>query len=50
MDSLSLMNSHLGIIENESKDRQDIVVNWITAPSILQLALDEEANARNFRQ
>ena len=44
MDSLSLMNSHLGIIENESKDRQDIVVNWITAPSILQLALDEEAN------
>ena len=44
MDSLNLMNSHLSIIENESKNRQDIVVNWITAPSILQLALDEEAN------
>lgn len=44
MDSLNLMDSHLSIIENESKTRQDIVVNWITAPSILQLALDEEAN------
>ena len=44
MDSLNLMDSHLKIIENESKNRQDIVVNWITAPSILQLALDEEAN------
>lgn len=44
MESLNLMNSHLSIIENESKNRQDIVVNWITAPSILQLALDEEAN------
>ena len=31
MDSLNLMNSHLSIIENESKNRQDIVVNWITA-------------------
>ena len=31
-------------IENESKSMQDVVVNWITAPSILQLALDEEAN------
>ena len=44
MGSLNLMNSHLSIIENESKDMQDIVVNWITAPSILQLALNEEAN------
>ena len=44
MDSLNLMNSHLSIIENESKNMQDVVVNWITAPSILQLALDEEAN------
>ncbi|MGB0603024.1 MAG: efflux RND transporter permease subunit [Candidatus Poseidoniaceae archaeon] len=44
MESLNLMNSHLSVIENESKNRQDIVVNWITAPSILQLALDEEAN------
>jgi len=44
MDSLNLMNSHLSKVENESKSMQDIVVNWITAPSILQLALDEEAN------
>ena len=44
MDSLNLMNSHLTKVENESKSMQDIVVNWITAPSILQLALDEEAN------
>ena len=44
MDSLNLMNTHLSIIENESKSMQDVVVNWITAPSILQLALDEEAN------
>ena len=38
------MNAHLSEIENESKLMQDVVVNWITAPSILQLALDEEAN------
>ncbi|MGB2452765.1 MAG: efflux RND transporter permease subunit [Candidatus Poseidoniaceae archaeon] len=44
MDSLNLMNTHLSIIENESKSMQDVVVNWISAPSILQLALDEEAN------
>ena len=44
MTSLNLMNAHLSEIENESKSMQDVVVNWITAPSILQLALDEEAN------
>ena len=44
MDSLNLMNSHLEIIQNESTKMQNVVENWITAPSILQLALDEEAN------
>ena len=44
MTSLNLMNAHLSEIESESKSMQDVVVNWITAPSILQLALDEEAN------
>ena len=44
MESLNLMNSHLKIVQNESENMQDVVQNWITAPSILQLALDEEAN------
>ena len=44
MDSLNLMNSHLELIQNESAKMQNVVENWITAPSILQLALDEEAN------
>ena len=44
MESLNLMNSHLKIVENESENMQGVVQNWITAPSILQLALDEEAN------
>ena len=44
MTSLNLMNAHLSEIKTESKSMQDVVVNWITAPSILQLALDEEAN------
>ena len=44
MNSLNLMNTHLSTVENQSKSMNDVVVNWITAPSILQLALDEEAN------
>ena len=44
MDSLNLMNNHLHLVENESKSMQNVVQDWITAPSILQLALDEEAN------
>ena len=44
MASLNLMDSHLDIVQNESEMMQDVVKDWITAPSILQLALDEEAD------
>jgi len=44
IDSLKLMNEHLLIVQNESAEMENVVENWITAPSILQLALDEEAN------
>ena len=44
IESLILMNSHLSAVENESASMGDLVENWITAPSILQIALDEEAN------
>ena len=44
MPSLNLMDSHLDKVMNKSELLQGVVVNWITAPSILQLALDEEAN------
>ena len=48
MESLNLMNSHLKVVQNESENMQDVVQNWITAPSILQLALDEEANGKQL--
>ena len=48
MDSLKEMNEHLMRMQNESALRQDIVVHWITAPSILQLALDEEADGKDL--
>jgi uncharacterized protein len=44
LDSIDLMNSHLQVVQNESERLDNVVQNWITAPSILQLALDEEAN------
>ena len=44
IESLILMNTHLSAVEDESAEMNDLVENWITAPSILQLALDEEAN------
>ncbi len=44
MDYLNLMNTHLQEVQDESESLQNLVGNWITAPSILQLALDEEAN------
>jgi predicted RND superfamily exporter protein len=44
IESLILMNNHLSAVENESASMGDLVENWITAPSILQIALDEEAN------
>jgi predicted RND superfamily exporter protein len=48
MPSLNLMDEHLDKMQNASENRQGIVVNWITAPSILQLALDEEADGRDL--
>ncbi len=44
MASLNLMNEHLQLVQNESLISQNVVKSWITAPSILQLALDEESN------
>jgi len=48
MLSLNLMDSHLDLVKEESELMQGVVENWITAPSILQLALDEEANGTNL--
>lgn len=48
MQSLNLMDSHLDLVKEESELMQGVVENWITAPSILQLALDEEANGTNL--
>jgi len=44
IDSLILMNTHLSTVEDKSASMGDLVENWITGPSILQIALDEEAN------
>ena len=38
------MDKHLSEVENLSDKLDSAVLNFITAPSILQLALDEEAN------
>jgi len=48
MDSLNLMDSHLEIVENESNKMGSLVENWITAPSILQLALNESADGTDL--
>ena len=48
MDSLNLMDSHLDSVREKSELMQGVVENWITAPSILQLALDEEANGTDL--
>ncbi len=50
MQSLNLMDSHLDLVKEESELMQGVVENWITAPSILQLALDEEANGTNLSE
>ena len=44
MASLNLMDSHLDIVQNESEMMRGVVKDWITAPSILQLALNETAD------
>ena len=50
MDSLNLMDTHLQEVKQESESLQNLVENWITAPSILQLALDEEANGTQLSE
>ncbi|MDP6869352.1 MAG: MMPL family transporter [Candidatus Poseidoniaceae archaeon] len=44
MSSIHLMNEHLQLVQDKSDEMGGLVVNWITAPSILQVALDEQAN------
>ena len=44
IDDIILMDKHLSEVENLSDKLDSAVLNFITAPSILQLALDEEAN------
>ena len=48
IENLHIMDSHLSHIENESSKRQDAVAVWTTAPGIVQLALDEEANGTSL--
>ena len=42
--SIVEMDDDLAKVKNKSKAMQDFVVDYITAPSLLQIALDEEAN------
>ena len=44
IDNLRLMDQHLSIIKNASENRSDMISVWTTAPGIVQLSLDEEAN------
>lgn len=44
IDSLHQMNEHLAFVKGEEISQQNFVQSWITAPSLLQTALDEEAN------
>ena len=44
IESLKTMNEDLKILQEGSTELDGIVVHWITAPSILQLALDETAD------
>ena len=48
MESLNMMDFHLETVQSESVKMENVVENWITAPSILQLALDEEANGTDL--
>ncbi len=48
LSDVVLMNNHLEQVKSLSSDLDDAVLNYVTAPSILQLALDEEANGTNI--
>jgi len=43
LSNLKLQAEHLKVVENRSHQLQDVVVTWITAPGMVQLALDEQA-------
>jgi len=44
LQNIKAMNVHLRAIENLSTESDEAVVVWTTTPTILQTALDEEAN------
>ena len=44
LDTLQAMSDDLSFFKAESEKRQNVVDVWTTAPGIVQLALDEEAN------
>ena len=48
IENLQTMNDHLEYMENESSNRQNAVSVWTTAPGIVQIALDEEANGTDL--
>jgi len=48
IENLQTMNTHLAHMQNESSNNQDAVAVWTTAPGIVQLALDEEANGTSL--
>ena len=45
METIHLMAEHLESMQQKSNQLNDAVDAWTTAPGIMQLALDEEANA-----
>ena len=50
ISSLQLMHEHLEAVRDYSSDRQDFIVTEITAPGIIETALDEEGDGTNISQ
>lgn len=48
LEGLKVMNEDLQHFQNESDERNGFVAVWTTAPGIMQLALDEEANGEDL--
>ena len=44
IEHLQLMAEHLAIIKEASEERSNVITVWTTAPGIVQLSLDEEAD------
>ena len=44
IEHLQLMAEHLAIIKAASEERSNVITVWTTAPGIVQLSLDEEAD------